>query len=394
MLARSLMLLGGAAVLPASSMLIPPEMEHQMEPVQDGFMNVHPVILADAHHAMVSVPCQDCPFREVDHEGVATWVEGKSPSLPSHPLIGRERPPLNKSVLTHDSGQMLDFSIEDNLLLANGRQIFPPVDPGPLRAIQQLQDGQISEPMALGYALEMMPLETSDKDAGSEIYDVRLTILDLERHPVPVDTVAVTLLQAPDGELFIAKTKIEPTAPPSSDLSWKKCDGKVACLRELAIARVRGLLAAAKGRVAAAAGKTGRKGCHGKHNPAKGMGAFSEFEKEHHWGGHRHHHHHHRPHGAFVRTFRRIIHFIIVPALVGILAGVAASSIGMLIGQAVVFMWRRYRVGQPQEHKASWEQGESCEKQSLIEDSVEVSEQDDLPQYTESVTPRGSMDKN
>ncbi|KAF7716449.1 Uncharacterized protein PECH_003855 [Penicillium ucsense] len=370
MLARSLMLLGGAAVLPASSMLIPPEMEHQMEPVQDGFMNVHPVILADAHHAMVSVPCQDCPFREVDHEGVATWVEGKSPSL------------------------MLDFSIEDNLLLANGRQIFPPVDPGPLRAVQELQDGQISEPMALGYALEMMPLETNDKDAGSDLYDVRLTILDLERHPVPVDTVAVTLLQAPDGELFIAKTKIEPTVPPSSDLSWKKCDGKVACLRELAIARVRGLLAAAKGRVAAAAGKAGRKGCHGKHNPMKGMGAFSEFEKEHHRGGHRHHHHHHHPHGAFVRTCRRIIHFIIIPALVGILAGVAASSIGMLIGQAVVFMWRRYRVGQPQEHKASWEQGESCEKQSLIEDSVEVSEQDDLPQYTESVTPRGSMDKN
>lgn len=351
-------------------MLVVPDMEPQMEAVENGFVKIHPLLLADAHNAMVNLPCQECPFREVDHEGVATWARGKSPSL------------------------MLEFTVEDSLLLANGRQIFPPVNPGPLRASQQLEDGQVSEPMIVGYALEMMPMETTDKSVGMDLYDVRLTILDLERHPIAVDTVAIKLVQDSAGELYIAKTEIEKTKPSSNELSWEKCDGKATCLRELAIGRVRGLLAAAKDRVAAAAaGKPGRKGCHGKHRPTEEMAAWSKFEKGHHNGGH-HHHHHPHSHGALARTSRRIVHFIIIPALVGILAGVAASAIGMLIGQAVIFVWRRYRCSSPQETRTSWEHGESCEKQGLIEDNLEISEEEALPQYTESASTRNSIDKN
>lgn len=403
MFVRSI-LLGGAAALGATAMLVVPEMEPQVEAVEGGFLNVHPMLLEDIRHAVVDIPCKECPFREVDREGAVSWTEGKSSSL------------------------MLNFSVEDNRLLANGRQIFPPVPPEPIRTVQQLEDGEASEPMPVGYALEVMPLGSPDDTPGTDLFDVRFTILDLVTHPVPVDTVAITLIQDPTGELYIAKTEIEKTAPPPERLSWKKCNGKAKCLQKLLFDRVRGLLAAAKERVMGMARKGGRKGgrkgCHGKHKGLPGMGGhrgasknhdeffpgFEDFAKEHH---HHHHgdgdmsdrpprpphghngHHHHSPshHGAFAHTFIRVLHFIVVPAILGVLAGLTASAVGMLVGQAVIFLWQRYRGTKPQEHKAAWEQGDSCEKQGLMTESPETSD-DVLPEYDEPISRRGSIDKN
>ncbi|CEJ60099.1 hypothetical protein PMG11_08685 [Penicillium brasilianum] len=413
MFVRSI-LLGGAAAMGASAMLVIPEMEPQVEAVEDGFMNVHPMLLEDIRHAVVDVPCRECPFREVDQEGAVSWTEGKSSSL------------------------MLDFSIEDNRLLANGQQIFPPVPPSPVRAIQQLEDGEATEPMPVGYALEVMPLGSPDDTPGTDLLDVRFTILDLETHPVPVDTVAITLIQDPTGELYIAKTEIEKTVPPPERLSWKKCNGKAKCIQELLLSRVRGLFAAAHDRVLGQAGKGGRKkGCHGKGKGPMGMGGhhgppqhhddfpegappfpeFEDFAMEHHRGGPHHphdegdfgaemsdrppppphghdgHHHPPPPHGAFAHTFSRVLRFIVVPAILGVIAGLTASAVGMLVGQAIIFLWQRYRGIKPQEHKAAWEQGDACEKQGLMTETS-VASDEILPEYNEPTSRRGSLDKN
>lgn len=80
MFVRSI-LLGGAAALGASAMLVVPEMEPQVEAVEGGFLNVHPMLLEDIRHAVVDIPCKECPFREVDREGAVSWTEGKSSSL-------------------------------------------------------------------------------------------------------------------------------------------------------------------------------------------------------------------------------------------------------------------------------------------------------------------------
>lgn len=249
--------------------------------------------------------------------------------------------------------------------------------------------------MPVGYALEVMPVASPSDEPGADLLNVRFTVLDLESHPVPVDTVAITLIQDPEGELYIARTEIEETAPEPERLSWKKCQGKPKCLQELLAARVRGLLAAAKERVLSMASKVGRKGCS-KH---KGMTGA----KIHH-GSHKHHGHfdsenadrpthrmHHPPQGALAHTFSRIVNFILFPAILGVLIGLTASAIGMLVGQTLVFLWQRYRGIKPQEHKAAWEDGESCEKQGLMaEQGEEV-----LPEYTEEQSERrGSLDKN
>ncbi|KAJ5836496.1 hypothetical protein N7447_002522 [Penicillium robsamsonii] len=368
-------LLGGAAALGAGAMLVVPEMEPKVDMIEDGFVNVHPMLMQDVHHAIVDLPCSECPLRETNDEGVVNWTEGKPSSL------------------------TLDFSIEDNRLLANGRQIFPPAPPIPILAVQQNEEGKESNPMPVGYALEIMPMAAPSDEPGYELLDIRFTVLDLETHPVPVDTVAITVLQDPNGELFIARTEIENTAPASDRLSWKECHGKAKCLQELMVSRIRGLLAGAKARVMGMA-KAGRKSCHDKFN-GKTMGHHEEGSGREMVGPGGHHahshgsarpHKHHPHHGAFARAFSRIVHFIVVPAVLGVLAGLTASAIGMLVGQAVVFLWQRYRGTTSAEHKAAWEDGEACEKQGLM--TIPRSSEEVLPEYTESSEARGSLDKN
>ncbi|KOS45787.1 hypothetical protein ACN38_g3254 [Penicillium nordicum] len=385
-------LLGGTAALSASAMLVVPEMEPKVDIIEDGFVNVHPMLLEDVHHAIVDLPCTECPLRETNGEGVVSWAEGKPSSL-----------------------VRMTESIYSSELANNGRQIFPPAPPIPILAVQQNEEGEDSAPMPVGYALEIMPMAAPSDEPGYELLDIRFTVLDLESHPVPVDTVALAVLQDPNGELFIARTDIENTAPASDRLSWKECHGKAKCLQELLVSRIRGLLAGAKARVTGMA-KAGRKSCHGKHKD-KAMEQHEEghdgmpfrppptFEGEdfgrekfgpsgHH--GHAHGsarpHHRHPYHGAFARTFSRIVHFIVVPAILGVLAGLTASAIGMLVGQAVVFLWQRYRGITSSEHKAAWEDGEACEKQGLM--AIPRSSEEVLPEYTEPSEARESLDKN
>ncbi|KAJ5794626.1 hypothetical protein N7457_001225 [Penicillium paradoxum] len=360
-------LLGGAAALGASAMLVVPEMEPKVDNIEDGYMNIQPVILEDVHHAVVDLPCTECPLRETSKEGVVSWTEGKASSL------------------------NLDFSIQDNLLLANGRQIFPPAPLIPVLAVQQNEDGEDSTPVPVGYALEIMPMPAPSDEPGYEILDIRFTVLDLEAHPVPVDTVAITVLQDPNGELFIARTEIEKTSASSDRLSWKECNGKAKCLQELLVARIRNLLTGAKTRVMGMA-KPGRKGCHGKHKDTTMAQSGSGHHPHGHGFGSAHPHHGHRYHGAFARTFSRIVHFVLIPAVLGVLAGLTASAVGMLVGKAVVFIWKRYRGANSAEPRAAWEDGEACEKQGLM--SVSTSSEDVLPEYTEDSQARGSLDKN
>jgi hypothetical protein len=82
------------------------------------------------------------------------------------------------------------------------------------------------------------------------------------------------------------------------------------------------------------------------------------------------------------RTLFRVVRFIIVPAVLGIFAGLTASAIGMLVGQAVVFLWMRYRRGtKPAGSASTLEQGDFSEKAVLLMEE-EVSNEE-LPPYTD-----------
>ncbi|KAJ5947836.1 hypothetical protein N7466_000851 [Penicillium verhagenii] len=502
MFVRSI-LLGGAAAVGASAMLVVPEMEAQMdnkqlESIEDDFVQIMQPVYANVDFNMM-LNCDECPFREVNEEGVVSWTDDKPSAL------------------------YVNFRVEDNRLLANDQQIFPPVPPGPITVTQIARDSvDESSPVTVGYALEVMPHPRPADAQDADMLDVRLTILDLESHPVPVDTIAITLILTPTGDMFLADGDFEKSTGHHQKQSWKQCHGKPKCLQELLFSRIHDLFSSAKDRVMGMGGKGGCKGMKGM----KGMGGHhkqhDEFgleggkgphhkhhddfdgekgphhehhddfdgekgphhehhdeadfdgekgphhehhndfdgEKgphhEHHddfdgekgphhkhhdeadfdgekgphheheegfmsieeleekfgskaqghnpWAVHhgfnsedaegrppRPHHMHGGPHGAFAHTFSRVVRFIVVPAILGVLAGLTASAVGMLVGQAVIFLWQRYRGTKKQEHKAAWESGNVCEKQGLMTESTE----EYLPEYTEEASQiRGSMDKN
>lgn len=261
----------------------------------------------------------------------------------------------------------------------------------------------------------MTPLPSSSEESDLEMVQIRFTVLDLDSHPVPMDTVAITLVHSPDSPIYMAKTDIEETAP--SRVSWKQCRGKPACLRTLLFSRMRDLFAAAKARMLKMSSRlSGGKGCHGKHRPkpmhhgAAGphhgppspppFGPFAPGEKTPLWGAGPpppgHHHPHHMHHGGLHHTVSRVLRFIVMPAALGILAGLAASALGMLIGQVVVFFWLRYRRSTTPKNSnaaaatpATMEQGTLSEKEGLMAAAAEST--DNLPaQYFD----HASEDKN
>lgn len=80
MFVRSL-LLGGTAALGASAMLVIPEMEPKIDSIEDGLMNIHPMLFEDIRNAVVDVPCTECPFREVEKDGSVSWTDNKPSTL-------------------------------------------------------------------------------------------------------------------------------------------------------------------------------------------------------------------------------------------------------------------------------------------------------------------------
>lgn len=89
---------------------------------------------------------------------------------------------------------------------------------------------------------------------------------------------------------------------------------------------------------------------------------------------------HAHPHGLLHKTLRFARHlftFVLLPVIVGVIVGMTASAIGMLVGQAVVFLWMRYRRNGRQ---GSYEAVQNYDKEDAL---PAYEDQEGLPAYTE-----------
>ncbi|KAL6230358.1 hypothetical protein BDW75DRAFT_222935 [Aspergillus navahoensis] len=340
-LLRSFLLGSALALTGASALLVVPEVDADAFAIPDNVAHLHPIEAQAAQQQQVDLLCTGCPF---------AVQSGDETSL------------------------SLKFTVDDGLLLANDRQIFPPAPPSQISAVQRrMRGGEESEPVPLGYAVEMMPLP-SPPEEPFDMVEVRFTVLDLDGYPVPLDTVAITLIHDAEGTLYMTRTDIEETADRES---WKQCGGNSRCLRRFLVHRIRAMFAAAKERII---GMFKGQGCADASAPPPPpfLPPHGEFDDNQPEGGpHRHHGHHgpHPPphfhdkfHKTWERTLHRVVRFIVVPAVLGVLAGLAASAVGMLVGQLAVFMWRRYRRSS---RKEVAEEGSVSEKQGLMTESAE-----------------------
>jgi hypothetical protein len=179
--------------------------------------------------------------------------------------------------------------------------------------------------------LEILPAVSFEHEKG-EIITLQLTILDIEGTPVNVDTLKIDLRNA--GGLTVAKISNLPFA---QSPGAAECTSSLCRLRAIVVARVRAMLEAAQAR-AHAAGAWIKSGCRGKKHGGSRHGQTA---------GDRPHPHHHgdRKMHRFAHILHQTLRFFIIPALLGVIGGLMASAVGMLVGKALVYLWFRFHRG-------------------------------------------------
>lgn len=378
MYVRSL-LAASALSLNAVAFLVVPEV---LPPLADGEIPhiSHAVDTQNAHTEQIQLACDECPFPTADSDGVVSWSSNTKSSLVS--LLNAN--PLRRRSKTNTQYQEFNFVTEDGKLFVNDALLFPPAPTVPVdvKAVQRRDaDGETTEPLNLGFALVAVPLAPPQDEM--ELMQIRFSPLDIAGHPAPLDTVSLTVVKTAAGDLFLARTEIEPPAGQDDHESWEQCNGEVRCLRRLIFVRIQALVQSAKAHMMNLKAKLmfGGKGCHGKSRVGHmkhghhGMESDSEHKHPHHMGHNGHHHRH-----AWRRTFLRIVRFIVVPAILGVLAGLTASAVGMIVGQLIVFVWARFRRNTTSRSTSTLEQGTVSEKEVLMAQDAQV---DDLPPYSD-----------
>jgi len=193
--------------------------------------------------------------------------------------------------------------------------------------------------MPVGFALTVQG-ELDDAESDRRLFVVKFTILDLEGTPVEVDTIEISMELAAEESREFNIVKI-------STVPFGKTPGAVTCAgaSKWSLCRLRAIIASSIHEIVESAKATGAKiwkekpGCSGK----KAVDKFSQPKDGHHYrpNGGKHHRNrkmHHMLH-RLGHMLHQAIRFFIVPALLGVIGGLMACAIGMLVGQLIVYMW-------------------------------------------------------
>ncbi len=195
--------------------------------------------------------------------------------------------------------------------------------------------------MQLDFAWERLAPVTSADDPDKSIIPTRFTILGLHGHPVKVDTLAIDLVQSPRSTAIARVANIPFADTPGASTCDTGAKWSLCRLRAIITARLQAIMEAAKEHAQAAHGWVkGGKGCGrgkaGAHGGHRGHG--------HQMGKNGHHGHHYRAH-RLGRMLYQTLRFFIIPALLGVIGGLMASAIGMLVGQLISYLWIRFHRG-------------------------------------------------
>jgi hypothetical protein len=286
----------------------------------------------------------------------------------------------------------------------------------------RVEDGQHAQPVQLDFAWERLPPITSADEPEKSILPIRFTILGLHGYPVKVDTVAIDLLQTPKQTSIVRVLTIPFDDTPGAQTCDTTSKWSLCRLRAIIIVRLQEMMETAKSRAFAATkgwgnedetpkgkdcGRGRGKGPHGfggrppfgsgfggPHHPNRGpsggfRGPHPGPPRHGHFGAHHHHHgHHHRLH-RFGQMLHQTLRFFVIPALLGVIGGLMASAIGMLVGQCISYLWIRFHRGGVRGCATGRDLRvveivvEEDEKNALIINEVEITE---LPAYKDVET--------
>ncbi|KAF4632814.1 hypothetical protein G7Y89_g5312 [Cudoniella acicularis] len=236
----------------------------------------------------------------------------------------------------------LNFSVahgDRDRLMLNGLQLYP-VDPkspsfmGPLVADQlvKLPGSKLafaSEPK-LGYSLSVKHPVHSKEDQ-LDLVAIHIEIVEVANKFIDgIPSIDLKLVETPSFKLMLGDAEISASKSTTSTPNDgnQECTTMVCKWRAIIadkLSKLKGC--ASKARPAAAVENPKHHGHHGRPHRRPHGGPNRLF---------RHHRHRH----SIGRFFRNIAVHVLVPIFIGIAVGITASLIGMVVGNAVVFIWR------------------------------------------------------
>jgi hypothetical protein len=330
---------GSLAVAGAAAFMVPPNMALKaasIPPIPD--------MVTDPFSIKLFAPCQGCPYAKFKDNGLV-WIEGTDNSL------------------------FLDVSVNNKLdtMELNGVQIYPPpmpaglvIDPEVPRIAQipstvSLKDVEKNPERYLGHPLKLTGFSLQSttihslKETGEEIIKIQLSISSLEGKAINIPDIVITALKNPEVQLMILNVELQKPHDNGN------CNGMpLLCKLKSMLANMRNSIKGKMGKI--------RGGCH-KTRPHHVSAAEQHKEEDlkkphhrpHHKGdhkgdykghkGHHGHHGHHRHQGVhrFLHKVARILLTIVIPLMLGILAGMLTYTFGMLLGTFIALVWMRVR---------------------------------------------------
>ncbi|KAK4936334.1 hypothetical protein LTR10_022762 [Elasticomyces elasticus] len=205
----------------------------------------------------------------------------------------------------------------------------------------KVEDGSQTEPVQLEFAYERLQPVTSQEDSGVTVLPLRFTILGLRGYPVKVNTISIDLLETPTQTTFARYDQIPFEDTPGATSCDTTSKWSLCRLRAIVAARLQSIMEVAKAR---AHGEKSRKhgGCGSKKFGGRRFVPNGRYHGHgHHMGGKHHHSHHHRAH-RLGHILHQTLRFFVIPALLGVIGGLMASAVGMLVGQMISYLWTRY----------------------------------------------------
>lgn len=210
----------------------------------------------------------------------------------------------------------------------------------------------------LSFALERLePVKSENEE--EMLTPIRFTVLAVGGESVKVDTVSIHLLRTAEELIVMNVDTIPFEGTPGSGScddasSWSLCR-----LAAIVKARLATVMATAKAHA--------QKGWHGCHKHRHG--------KHGHHKKHGHHRHHWRAH-RIGHLIHQTIRFFVIPALLGVIGGLMASAVGMLVGQIIVALWIKFRRGG---RRGNASQQARLVEVVVVEDEKHALLEDDLP---------------
>ena len=380
--------------LTANAFLLPAEIADEVQAAQAKAAHLVPSLLRPNSQSF-TLDCSSCPFAlKSERHGVHEWTNDVQSDL------------------------QMDFAVQNNHLTLNGKPFYPVTSkdlPGELLVHQTKKESESEKTLEgyngdlkLSYTLEIpQPVEVD----GYQVATVTMSILGLDGEMVRVDDVKIKAIKATDGSVSsfndksptcfsnetstqLSLTSIEsiPASPNDPDAQCTNMMCRVMTKLGAVVAKARAKAASAAAATASTAKKVKcfcmRLAGHpaaingdGKttHLPTHNHVRPGHFGDSHRGPGMHHgaHHRHGFVHSALALA-RRLFTFVLLPVMIGVAVGITASAVGMLIGQAVVFLWLKFRRS-GSNHQGVYEVVESEDK----EEGLPAYDAEGLPAYTD-----------